>query len=93
MKCKCIATIALVLTVLGALNWGLWGFFQFDLVAWIFHGNTSAISRVVYAIIGLAGVYSIKVLKCCCKKCNCACHDKGCSTGSCCSDKGKGGCK
>lgn len=85
MGCKCVGWIALALTVVGALNWGLWGFFQFDLVAWLLKGNTTVASRIVYAIIGLAGLYSLKKL-CCCKKkspCNgsCACSkDKTDST-------------
>jgi uncharacterized membrane protein YuzA (DUF378 family) len=88
MKCKCTATIAMILVVIGALNWGLWGFFQFDVVAWLLGGNTTMMSRVVYAIIGLAGLYSIKVLTCCSKKCACPCH------ASCDKDgKNKGCCK
>ncbi len=88
MKCKCTATIAMILVVIGALNWGLWGFFQFDLVAWLFGGNTTMMSRVVYSIVGLAGLYSIKVLMCCSKKCSCPCHS------SCDKDgKNKGCCK
>ena len=87
MKCKCTAAIAMILVVIGALNWGLWGFFQFDVVAWLLGGNTTMMSRVVYAIIGLAGLYSIKVLTCC-KKCSCPCH------ASCDKDgKNKGCCK
>ncbi|MGE5196101.1 MAG: DUF378 domain-containing protein [Anaerolineae bacterium] len=61
---KVLKVIALLLVIIGALNWGLWGFFQFDLVAWLFHGNTNWMSRVVYAIIGLAGLWS---LSCLCK--------------------------
>ena len=76
MKCKYTAGVALALVVIGALNWGLWGFFQFDLVAWLFDGNTGMLSRVVYAIIGLAGLFSIKLLMCCKKKCECPCHGK-----------------
>ncbi|SHJ62132.1 hypothetical protein SAMN05444401_3487 [Clostridium amylolyticum] len=49
---------ALLLVVIGAINWGLIGFFQFDLVAAIF-GNMSAITRVVYALVGIAGLYAI----------------------------------
>lgn len=86
MKCKCVGVIALALTVIGALNWGLWGFFQFDLVAWLFGGNTSALSRVIYGIVGVAGVISIRALMCC-KKCACSCHNNE----SCDKDgKGKG---
>src|SRR5262245_37354498 len=53
-----ITWVAIVLTVIGALNWGLVGLFNFDLVATIF-GHLSAISRVLYVIIGLAGLYLI----------------------------------
>jgi len=49
---------ALLLVVIGAINWGLIGFFQFDLVAAIF-GNMSAITRVIYALVGIAGLYAI----------------------------------
>lgn len=76
MKCKITAGVALALAVIGALNWGLWGFFQFDLVAWLFDGNTSTLSRIIYAIIGLAGLISVRVLVCC-NKCSCPCHEKG----------------
>ncbi len=74
MICKCIGWLALLIAVLGAINWGLWGFFQFDFVAFLFKGNTTAVSRVVYSIIGLAGVYSLKKLFCCSRRCSCACH-------------------
>ena len=50
--------ISLILTIIGAINWGLIGFFQFDLVAAIF-GDMSTFSRIIYAIIGIAGLYSI----------------------------------
>src|SRR3990167_541064 len=56
---KCVNFIALVLVLAGAINWGLWGFFQFDLVAWLASGNTSWAARFVYAIVGLAGVWSL----------------------------------
>ncbi|NPV92869.1 MAG: DUF378 domain-containing protein [Firmicutes bacterium] len=51
--------IALVLIIIGALNWGLVGFLQFDLVAAIFGSATTMAARVIYAIIGLAGLYGI----------------------------------
>ena len=50
--------ICLCITIIGAINWGLLGFFQFDLVAAIF-GDMSIFSRIIYAIIGIAGLYSI----------------------------------
>ena len=52
-----IDTLALV--IIGALNWGLMGFFQFDLVATLFGGPQAAISRVVYGLVGLAGLYQL----------------------------------
>ena len=59
---KAINVIALVLIILGALNWGVWGFFQFDFISWIFDGNTTGGSRTVYCILGLAGLWSINML-------------------------------
>ncbi|MEG0012691.1 MAG: DUF378 domain-containing protein [Cellulosilyticaceae bacterium] len=59
MNTKTFDYIALALIVIGAINWGLIGFFQFDLVAALFGGMTSWISRVIYAIIGIAGIYSL----------------------------------
>ena len=53
---------ALVLVIIGAINWGLIGFFQFDLVAAIFGGQLSVWSRIIYAIVGLAGLWGISVL-------------------------------
>ncbi|MFD2045341.1 DUF378 domain-containing protein [Ornithinibacillus salinisoli] len=54
--------IALALVIIGAINWGLIGFFQFDLVAAIFGGQDSALSRFVYALVGLSGLYCITLL-------------------------------
>ena len=53
---------ALVLTIIGALNWALVGIFQFDLVAWIFGGQGALVSRIIYTIIGLAGIWCISLL-------------------------------
>ena len=55
-------TIALILSIIGSLNWGLIGIFQFDLVAWIFGSQSALLSRVVYGIIGLAGLWCISLL-------------------------------
>ena len=55
---KVIDTIVLILIIIGAINWGLLGFFQFDLVAAIF-GEMSTFSRIIYDIIGICGLYSI----------------------------------
>ena len=48
--------IALVLVIVGALNWGSIGLFAFDLVAFICGGQTAVISRIVYAVVGIAGL-------------------------------------
>ena len=53
---------ALVLAIIGAINWGLVGIFQFDLVAWIFGGQTGGFSRVIYTLVGLAGLWCISLL-------------------------------
>ena len=50
--------VALILIIIGAINWGLIGFFRFDLIASLF-GQLSAISRIIYAIVGIAGIYSL----------------------------------
>lgn len=50
-------TIALILSIVGCLNWGLVGIFQFDLVAWLFGGQGSLFSRLVFTIVGLAGIW------------------------------------
>ncbi|MFC0015292.1 MULTISPECIES: DUF378 domain-containing protein [Allobacillus] len=54
--------IALLLVIIGAINWGLIGFFQFDLVASLFGGQDSLLSRIVYALVGLSGLYAISML-------------------------------
>lgn len=54
--------IALILTVIGAVNWGLVGIFQFDLVAWIFGGQDAVICRIIYSIIAIAGLWCITFL-------------------------------
>ena len=59
---KTVQRIALVLTILGALNWGLVGLFEFDLVASLFGGAEEVVSRIIYTIIGLAGVVNIGLL-------------------------------
>lgn len=55
-------TIALILSIIGSLNWGLVGLFKFDLVAWIFGGQATVISRIIYAVVGLAGLWCITLL-------------------------------
>ena len=56
---KVIDYIALVLVIIGAINWGLIGLFNFDLVAMIF-GTMSVISRIIYTLVGIAGLWSIR---------------------------------
>ena len=58
---KIIDKIALVLIIVGALNWGLIGIFNFDLVAAIF-GDMSVLSRIVYSLVGISGIWGIKLL-------------------------------
>lgn len=55
-------TIALILSIIGCLNWGLIGIFQFDLVAWLFGGQGAIISRIVYTVVALAGLWLITLL-------------------------------
>lgn len=55
-------TIALILSIVGSLNWGLVSLFQFDLVAWIFGGQDSVLARIVYGVVGLAGLWCITLL-------------------------------
>ncbi len=55
-------TIALILTIVGSINWGLVGLCQFDLVAWLFGGQTAVVSRIIYALVGLAGLWCITLL-------------------------------
>ena len=57
-----IQRIALVLTIVGAINWGLIGFFQFDLVASIFGGQGAAISRIIYGLVVIAGLINLGLL-------------------------------
>ena len=53
---------SLVLTIIGAINWLLVGLFQFDLVAWLFGGQASLLSRIIYTLVGLAGLWCISFL-------------------------------
>ena len=51
--------LTLILVIIGAINWGLIGFFRYDLVSSIFGGNLEIVSRIIFAIVGLAGLYAI----------------------------------
>ena len=55
-------TLALILAIIGSVNWGLVGIFRFDLVAWIFGGQAAVISRIIYTLGGLAGLWCITLL-------------------------------
>ena len=54
--------IALILSVIGCINWGLVGLFRFDLVAWLFGGQTGVVSRIIYTLVGLAGLWCVSLL-------------------------------
>ena len=58
MISKILDYTALILTIIGAINWGLIGFFDFDLVAFMF-GTMTVFTRIIYAIVGICGVYMI----------------------------------
>ena len=55
-------TLALILSIIGCLNWGLVGIFQFDLVAWLFGGQDAVFSRIIYTVIALAGLWCVSLL-------------------------------
>lgn len=59
---RSLNVVAWLLVIVGALNWGLWGIFQFDLVAALFGGSSSPLSRIVYGLVGLAGAYSLTLV-------------------------------
>lgn len=54
--------IALIFVIIGSLNWGTIGLFKFDFVAWIFGGQGAVLSRIVYALVGLAGIWCFSLL-------------------------------
>jgi len=54
--------IALILAIIGCLNWGLVGLFQFDLVGWIFGGMDAIVSRIIFVVVALAGIWLINLL-------------------------------
>lgn len=72
---KAINMIAFILIIVGALNWGLWGFFQFDLVAYIFGGNTTGLARLIYSLVGLSGLWGLRFFSNC--DAICSCKSKG----------------
>ena len=54
--------IALIIAIVGALNWGLVGLFSFDAVAWISGGSGSILARIIYTVVALAGIWCISLL-------------------------------
>lgn len=54
--------LALVLVTIGALNWGAIGLFKFDVVAWLFGGQAAIVSRIIYTLVALAGIWCISFL-------------------------------
>ena len=54
--------IALILSIVGALNWGTIGLFQFDMVAFLFGGQDNIIARIIYSLVALGGVWCISLL-------------------------------
>lgn len=57
-----IDRIALILTIIGGINWGSVGLFSFDIVAWLCGGQTATISRVIYTLVGLSALWCISLL-------------------------------
>jgi len=60
---RVIHWIALLLVIIGALNWGMVGFFQINVINAIFGGPSAAISRIIYALVGLAGIWCFALFK------------------------------
>ncbi len=81
---KCVKFVATLLLIIGALNWGLVGFFKYDLVASIFGGMDTTSARVIYALIGIAGLCSIRCLT--------RCGSSGGGCGSSCKCNSSGNC-
>ena len=54
--------IALIITIIGAINWGSIGIFQFDIVSWIFGGQDAIVSRIIYTLVALAGLWCVSLL-------------------------------
>ena len=54
--------IALIVSIIGALNWGSIGLFKFDIVAWLFGGQTALVSRIIYVVVALAGIWCVSLL-------------------------------
>lgn len=59
---KAVNNIALILAIVGGINWGLVGLFKFDLVAWICGGQEAVFARIIYSLVGLAAIWCISLL-------------------------------
>lgn len=59
---RTLQRIALVLAIIGAINWGLIGFFNFDLVATVCGGQNTALARIIYGLVGLSGLFCLTLL-------------------------------
>ena len=59
---KIVNIVALILNIIGGINWGLVGLFRFDLVAWICGGQDSVFARIIYSLVGLAAIWCISLL-------------------------------
>jgi uncharacterized membrane protein YuzA (DUF378 family) len=57
-----IDKISVILVIIGAVNWGSIGLFQFDIVSWLFGGQNATVSRIVYTLVALAGLWCISLL-------------------------------
>ncbi|MBF8263899.1 MAG: hypothetical protein HW387_1564 [Parachlamydiales bacterium] len=68
--------IVKLLLVIGALNWGLIGFFKYNLIANLFGGEASAVARIIFSLVGLAGLYAITCFCKACSLCGCGCCKK-----------------
>ena len=79
---KYLRYLVMLLIIIGALNWGLVGFFKYNLVADLF-GMDSGLTRFIYSLVGIAGLLAVTFLcKCCCggscgSSCSCSCCKKG----------------
>lgn len=68
---KAVRMIAMILMIIGSINWGLVGLFQIDLVGGIFGGMTAGFSRFVFTLVGISGLYGLWMLCKCSKSCGC----------------------
>jgi uncharacterized membrane protein YuzA (DUF378 family) len=87
---KVLHWIAKILVIVGALNWGLIGLFDYNFVAMILGGEMTALTRTVYALVGFSGLYCLLYhcrKRCCC--CGGSCGSGGCGCGTCKGGRGQ----